>query len=111
MPNKTELLALELNYSTTKGEPINDISFLKDFHNLERIGLMGNKISDISVLSECENLRFLRLVDGLAKISTLKPLHNLKYLEHVSISASYELTDDDLKYLGDANEGGIAEFD
>ncbi len=124
LPNKERLITLELTssrlndvYSEETGyeNKVSDISFLNGFYNIESLNLLGNDISNIDVLSKLEKLKDVDFVDGNWKIKSLKPLYEIKTLEHILMSSVYQVTEDDITHFGDPNGdsgiNGILELD
>lgn len=67
--NNTQITELDLG-----ANQLVNIDVLKDFHNLVRLTLMRNGISDLSALERLENLEDLCLLGGNRELTSLKPL-------------------------------------
>lgn len=65
---------------------LSDISFLKEFPDLEDISFYGNEIRDISPLAYCKELKVLSL--GYNKVEDITPLSGLSKLEEVGLQGN-----------------------
>ncbi len=102
LPNKQNLTELNINYCQQGDVALKDISFLKNFYHIEKLGLIGNDISDISVLSEMKELQELFLTDGNFSLNTLEALYSLKNLKliQISMAVAENLSEKDITVFG-----------
>ena len=81
LANLTNLKSLYVGICTSEDE---DISFLSNFTQLQRLSLVYCGISDISALANLTNLQYLALYNN--NISDISPLANLTNLTELAIS-------------------------
>lgn len=121
LPDSTKIFNIEgLQYATNleelnlNGDKVTDMSLLSELTKLRELELNSNKAQDISPLANLTNLELLHIPNnGIKDISALSGLVNLKYLylysnEITNISALANLQNLELIWLSGNNVSDIS---